>query len=46
MEFKRRFGCMRKLDAPGAVCPHCGYDNTNGPAAQPDHSLPCGTVLN
>ncbi len=46
MEFKRCYGCMRKLDAPGGVCARCGYDNTTGPAVQPKHALPCGTVLN
>ena len=46
MEFKRCYGCMRKLDAPGGVCARCGYDNTTGPAGQPKHALPCGTVLN
>ena len=45
MEFSRCYSCMQTLDAPGAVCPHCGYDNTAGPAAQPDYILPCGTVL-
>ena len=46
MEFKRCYSCMHTLDSPGAVCPHCGYDNTKAPAAQPDYILPCGTVLN
>ena len=46
MEFKRCYGCMRELDAPGAVCPHCGFDNTSGPEKQPEHMLKCGTVLN
>lgn len=45
MEFNRCFGCMRELDAPGAVCPHCGYDNANDPSRQPSHVLSCGTVL-
>ena len=46
MEFKRCYSCMYTLENPGAVCPHCGYDNTKAPAAQPDYILPCGTVLN
>ena len=46
MDFSRCYGCMRELPAPGAVCPHCGYDNTNDPGKQPSHVLPCGTVLN
>ena len=46
MEFKRCYGCMRELDAPGAVCPHCGFDNTSDPEKQPEHMLKCGTVLN
>ena len=46
MQFKRCYGCMAELDAPGQVCPACGYDNTNDPAKQPSHVLPCGTVLN
>ncbi len=46
MEFKRCFGCMRELSSPGAVCPHCGFDNANDPGKQPSHFLPCGTVLN
>ena len=46
MDFNRCYGCMRELNAPGGVCPRCGYDNTNGPASQPSHVLPCGTVLN
>ena len=46
MEFKRCYGCMRKLDSPGGVCAHCGYDNTADPAGQPNHALPCGTILN
>ena len=46
MDFNRCYGCMRELNAPACVCPHCGYDNTNGPASQPSHVLPCGTVLN
>ena len=46
MELKRCYGCMRELSAPGAVCPHCGFDNTKDPASQPSHVLPCGTVLN
>lgn len=48
MEFNRCYGCMRKLEVPGAVCPHCGYDNTNDPLdskKQPSHLLPCGTIL-
>ena len=45
MEFSRCYSCMQTLNTPGAVCPHCGYDNTAGPAAQPDYILPCGTVL-
>ena len=45
MEFKRCYGCMRELDVPGAVCPHCGYDNVNDLAGQPNHALTCGTVL-
>ena len=45
MDFNRCYGCMRELDAPGAVCPHCGYDNTNDTVRQPNHVLPCGTVL-
>ena len=49
MDFTRCYGCMQELSAPGAVCPHCGYDNTNdpkNPEKQPSHVLPCGTVLN
>ena len=46
MEFERCYGCMRELDAPGAVCPHCGFDNTIDPGKQPGHMLKCGTVLN
>ena len=46
MKFKRCYGCMAELETEGAVCPHCGYDNTNGPADQPSHVLPCGTILN
>ena len=45
MEFKRCYGCMGELDRAGEVCPHCGYDNTEGPKAQPAHVLRCGTVL-
>ena len=45
MEIKRCYSCMQALDTPGAICPHCGFDNTKGPAAQPDYTLPCGTVL-
>ncbi len=45
MEFKRCYGCMRELDVPGAVCPKCGFDNTNDPSRQPNHALTCGTVL-
>ncbi|MBR7074301.1 MAG: SEL1-like repeat protein [Oscillospiraceae bacterium] len=45
MEFKCCYGCMRELDAPGTVCPNCGFDNTNDPARQPRHVLKCGTVL-
>ena len=45
MKFKRCYGCMRELDAPGSICPRCGYDNTTGPEKQPGHALPCGTVL-
>ena len=45
MEFNRCYSCMQPLDTPGAVCPHCGYDNTKAPAQQPDYILPCGTVL-
>ena len=45
MEFKRCYGCMRELDAPGAVCPHCGYDNTRDLKKQPDYALACGTIL-
>ena len=45
MDFTRCYGCMRELPAPGAVCPHCGYDNTNNPGKQPSLVLPCGTVL-
>lgn len=37
---------MEELPVDGAVCPHCGYDNTAGPASQPNHVLPCGTILN
>ena len=46
MEFKRCYNCMWELDSPGAVCPQCGYDNTNDPGRQPSHVLPCGSVLN
>ena len=46
MDFTRCFGCMRELEAPGTVCPHCGYDNINDPKSQPEHVLTCGTVLN
>jgi len=45
MEIKRCYSCMQALDTSGAICPHCGFDNTKGPAAQPDYTLPCGTVL-
>ena len=45
MEFTRCYGCMRELDAPGARCPKCGFDNTNDPARQPSHVLKCGTIL-
>ena len=45
MEFNRCYSCMQALDTPGAICPHCGFDNTKGAAAQPDYTLPCGTVL-
>lgn len=45
MEIKRCYSCMQALDTPGAICPYCGFDNTKGPAAQPDYTLPCGTVL-
>ena len=45
MEFKRCYRCMEALDAPGAVCRKCRYDNTRDPASQPGHALPCGTVL-
>ena len=37
---------MRTLPAGGGLCPHCGYDNINGPMQQPDHALPCGKILN
>lgn len=46
MEFRRCYNCMRELDAPGAVCPHCGFDNTGGLNTQPGHMLKCGTILN
>lgn len=46
MEFMRCYGCMEELTDPGAVCPRCGFDNTAGPGQQPNHVLPCGTVLN
>ena len=36
---------MGELGAPGAVCPRCGYDNTNGPRKQDIHALPCGMLL-
>ena len=45
MRFARCYSCMRTIEAPGKVCPHCGYDNTEGPKSQPPHALPCGTVL-
>ena len=48
MEFNRCYGCMRELNAPDGVCPHCGYDNIKDPLdpqKQPVHLLPCGTVL-
>ncbi len=45
MEFKRCYNCMRELDAPGAVCPHCGFDNTSDLRKQPGHMLKCGTIL-
>ena len=45
MPFNRCYGCMRELEAPGAVCPHCGFDNTNGPRSQKGHALPCGSRL-
>ncbi len=45
MEFNRCYACMRKLNSPGGTCGSCGYDNTAGPAQQPAHALPCGTVL-
>ena len=44
--FTRCYGCMETLDIPGGVCPRCGFDNTNGPAAQPGHVLlPAGNSL-
>ena len=46
MDFMRCYGCMKPLDAPRGICPHCGYDNREGPKAQQPHALPCGTVLN
>ncbi len=45
MEFNRCYACMEKLNSPGGTCGSCGYDNTAGPAGQPAHALPCGTVL-
>lgn len=45
MQFSHCYGCMRELPAPGIVCPNCGFDNTNGPARQERHILPCGTIL-
>ena len=45
MDFNHCYGCMKELNTPGGVCPRCGYDNTNGPASQPSHTLPCGTIL-
>lgn len=45
MEFNRCYACMGELNTPGGVCPHCGFNNTAGAAAQPEHALPCGAVL-
>ena len=45
MEFKRCYGCMRELDAPGAVCPHCGFDNSKTTEREWPDALPCGTIL-
>ncbi len=45
MVFDRCYGCMAELPAPGGICRHCGYDNTKDLSTQPDHALPCGTVL-
>ena len=45
MEFKRCYNCMQELETPGAVCPHCGFDNTNDLNRQPSHMLRCGTIL-
>ncbi len=45
MGFNRCYACMGPLDAPGGVCPRCGFDNTSGPARQADYALRCGTVL-
>ena len=45
MEFNRCYACMGELNTVGGVCPHCGFDNTAGAAAQPEHALPCGAVL-
>ena len=45
MVFDRCYGCMGELPAPGGSCRHCGYDNTRDMSRQPDHALPCGTVL-
>ena len=45
MEINLCYACMGELNTPGGVCPHCGFDNAAGAAAQPKHALPCGTVL-
>lgn len=35
--------CMKELDRPEGVCPHCGYSNANCKNAA--HQLPCGSIL-
>ena len=41
--FDRCYGCMRPIEVPGTVCPHCGYDPR---ITEYDRShLPAGTIL-
>lgn len=35
--------CMKELDAPEGICPHCGADNANCNNAA--HQLSCGSIL-
>ena len=35
--------CMKELPREGAVCPHCGFDNSN--CANTAHQLQCGSII-